>query len=89
MASVDYRFPSVAIFMNGSNQAVRIPTEMSYPSGTRLEVRKIGDVLMLQPERPTWESFHDLPPGDGEFLNERPDVLELGRVDFTDHALDA
>ena len=73
----------VSIFMNRSNQAIRIPQSMSYPGVTELEVSKQGDVLTLRPVTPSWESFFALDPLDDDgFLAERPDVLESREVDF-------
>jgi len=74
----------VAIFMNRSNQAVRIPREMSYDGASELEVRRVGDVIMMRPVRPSWQSFFDLPAADDGFMAERPDVIESRPASFAD-----
>jgi antitoxin VapB len=72
----------VAIFMNRSNQAVRIPKEMSFPEAKELEMQRVGDVITLRPVKPSWESFRELQPAPDDFMAERPDVIEFRPVDF-------
>lgn len=75
---------TVSIFQNGRNQAVRIPREMEFQGVSELIATRDGDTLILRPARPSWDSLAALQPIDGDFLGGRPDVIELGRVDFTD-----
>jgi len=80
---------TVSIFMNRSNQAIRIPKAMGFPGVTQLEATRMGDELILRPVKPSWESFFEKWSGQGdeEFftrLEESHDVLEYRPVDFTD-----
>jgi antitoxin VapB len=74
----------VSVFMNRSNQAVRIPKEMSFPETKELEMRRVGDVITLRPVKPGWQSFRSLEPAPDDFMAERPDVIEFRPVDFGD-----
>jgi antitoxin VapB len=74
----------VAVFKNRSNQAVRIPVEFSFPGATELEMRRVGDMLILRRPKPSWDSFFDLPAAGHDFLAERPDVVESRPFDFSD-----
>lgn len=71
------------LFLNGRSQAVRIPKEFAFEGIDEVTVRKVGDKLILEPVRKTWTSFSDEPqvPTD-EFMTERPDLIEAGRVSF-------
>ncbi|MDR0417669.1 MAG: type II toxin-antitoxin system VapB family antitoxin [Propionibacteriaceae bacterium] len=84
MAATATRPITVSIFMNRSNQAVRIPKELSFHGVEELEMRRVGDVITLRPVKPDWASFFDLPPADDDFLAERPDVVEFRPADFGD-----
>ncbi|MDR0849085.1 MAG: type II toxin-antitoxin system VapB family antitoxin [Propionibacteriaceae bacterium] len=77
---------TVSVFMNRTNQAIRIPKEMSFPGVTRLEATREGDVLTLKPLRPTWDSFVSQWAGevDEDFLATRPDVVEARPLDLGD-----
>jgi antitoxin VapB len=70
---------TVSIFRNNSNQAIRIPRDMEFQGVAELEIQRKGDSLILRPARPSWESLHDVPVADDDFLAERPDVIEEDR----------
>ncbi len=79
----------VSVFMNRSNQAIRIPKDMSFTGVRTLQATRVGDVLTLRPAKPTWESFFDRwsGQGDDEFfdaLAARPDVVESRPADLAD-----
>jgi len=77
----------VSVFMNRSNQAVRIPKEMSFPEAKELEMQRVGDVITLRPLKPTWESFFDLAQPLSEEENpwtERHEVLADRDIDWGD-----
>lgn len=74
----------VSVFKNRSNQAIRIPVELSFPDVKELELRRVGDTLILRPPKPSWDSFFDLPAADDDFLAVRPDVVESRPLDFSD-----
>ncbi|MCL2779162.1 MAG: type II toxin-antitoxin system VapB family antitoxin [Polyangiaceae bacterium] len=72
----------VSIFQNGRNQAVRIPRDMEFSGVSELIATREGDTLTLRPARPSWDDLAALQPIENDFLGNRPDVIELGRVDF-------
>ena len=77
---------TVSIFMNGRNQAVRLPQDMAFDGIGKLEISKEGDVITLRPARPSWTSLAELPRADAHFLRERTAVAsDEGR--FTKKAL--
>lgn len=73
---------TVSIFRNNRNQAIRLPKDLEFPGVTELTIERRGDVLILRPVRPSWTSFLDEPPADADFLAERPELIEEGRVDL-------
>lgn len=73
---------TVALFKNGKNQAVRIPKEFEFEGVTEVEIKKEGNSLILTPKRKSWSSYSFVEKADGDFLQERPDVVEDGRVKF-------
>jgi antitoxin VapB len=72
----------VAIFRNNRNQAIRLPKEFQFPGVAELTIEKRGDALLLRPVRPSWTSLADEPRADPDFLRERPELIEYGRVVF-------
>ena len=74
---------TVKLFTNGRSQAVRIPKAYRFEGVTEVVLRKEGDALILVPARRSWESFADeAPPVDHDFLSERPDLTDDGKVVF-------
>ncbi|CNI00599.1 SpoVT/AbrB-like protein [Yersinia frederiksenii] len=73
---------TVSIFKNGQNRAIRLPKDMDFEGVTELEILKDGDTLVLRPIRPTWVSFMDEDKADDDFLVERQDIIEEGRVEL-------
>ncbi len=74
---------TVSIFLNGKNQAVRLPRDMEYHKVNKLEIVKNGDVITLRPIRPDWLSFADMEKADNDFLTSREDVIfNEGRFNF-------
>lgn len=71
---------TVALFMNGRSQAVRIPKEFEFEGVSEVEITREGDALVLRPARKTWTSFADVPLADADFLGDREDVIDEGRV---------
>lgn len=65
----------VSLFRNGRNQAVRIPREFELP-GSRAIMRKLGDRLILEPEKrkPLLDVLATLSPLKKE--DEFPDIDE-------------
>ena len=74
----------VALFRNNRNQAIRLPKDFEFPGVTELNIEKRGDSILLRPVRPTWTSLVDEPRADPDFLRERPDLIEDGRISFDD-----
>ena len=73
---------TVAIFRNNRNQAIRLPKEFQFPGVSELTIEKRGDALLLRPVRPSWTSLAGEPRADSDFLRERPELIEDGRVVF-------
>lgn len=71
---------TVSLFKNGRNQAVRLPKEFEFEGVSELEISREGDALILRPARKSWASFAILDKVDADFLLERPEVIEDGRV---------
>ena len=64
-----------SIFLNGANQAVRLPQELRFPADVKeVRIRKQGDGLFISPVKPNWSSFFamqvDVPD---DFLEDRKD----------------
>ena len=73
---------TAALFKNGNNQAVRLPKEFEFEGVTEVEITKEGGSLVLTPKRKSWSSFVEVGPADADFLVERHDILEEGRVEL-------
>jgi antitoxin VapB len=71
---------TAALFTNGRSQAVRIPKELEFEGVAEVEITRDGDALVLRPARKTWASFASVPLADADFMAERPNVVEEGRV---------
>ena len=71
---------TAALFINGRSQAVRIPKELEFEGVAEVEISREGDALILRPARKTWTSFADEPLVDADFMIDRVDVVEDGRV---------
>ncbi len=65
---------------NGNNQAVRLPKEFEFEGVTEVEITRDGESLILTPKRKSWTSFSEVEKADDDFLVERPDIMEEGRV---------
>lgn len=74
----------VSIFRNNRNLAIRLPKDFEFPGVTELTIEKRGDAIVLRPVRPSWTSLADEPLADPDFLTERPELIEEGRVSFQD-----
>jgi antitoxin VapB len=61
---------------------------MEFQGVTELAIEKRGDAIVLRPIRPTWTSFADEPLADPDFLRERPELIEKGRISFDDDDAD-
>ena len=73
---------TAALFKNGRSQAVRLPKDFEFEGISEVEITKEGDSVILRPVRKFWTSFLDVEAGDSDFLVEREDVIEDGRVKF-------
>ncbi len=73
---------TAALFVNGKNQAVRLPKEFEFDGVTEVEICKEGESIVLTPKRKSWASFAEVEKTDPDFLAERPDLLEEGRVEL-------
>jgi len=73
---------TASLFKNGNNQAVRLPKNFEFEGVTEVEIKKEGESIILTPKRKSWTSFTNIEKADSDFLLERLDVVEDGRVKF-------
>lgn len=73
---------TASLFKNGRNQAVRLPKELEFTGINKVEIRKQGNSIVITPVRRSWKSFADVSQADADFLQEREDEFEQGRVEF-------
>jgi len=73
---------TASLFKNGKNQAVRLPKEFEFEGVTEVEIQRDGESIILTPKRKSWASFSEVERADKDFLGERPDLFDEGRVDF-------
>ncbi|MDE1473897.1 type II toxin-antitoxin system VapB family antitoxin [Xenorhabdus bovienii] len=71
---------TVSVFKNGNNRAIRLPKDFDFDGVNELEIIRDGDSLILRPAKPNWISFKEEEKADDDFLIERNDVIEDGRV---------
>jgi len=71
---------TASLFKNGKNQAVRLPKDFEFEGVTEVEIIKEGESIILTPKRKSWSSFSDIEKADSDFLLERSNVIEDGRV---------
>ena len=64
---------TASLFINGKNQAVRLPKEFEFEGVTEVEISKEGESIVLTPKRKSWLSFSEV--ADADFLDD-------GRVEF-------
>ncbi|AYA41381.1 AbrB/MazE/SpoVT family DNA-binding domain-containing protein [Xenorhabdus nematophila] len=73
---------TVAIFKNGNNRAIRLPKDLDFEGVNELEIIREGEAIILRPIKPSWDSFLYEDKADADFLSERPDIVEEGRVNL-------
>jgi antitoxin VapB len=73
---------TASLFKNGKNQAVRLPKEFEFDGVTEVEISKEGESIVLTPKRKSWMSLLETEVADADFLVDRPDILEDGRVEL-------
>ncbi|MFT3717913.1 type II toxin-antitoxin system VapB family antitoxin [Pseudorhodoferax sp.] len=72
---------TVSLFINGKNQAIRLPVDMAYEGVRELEISREGDVITLRPARQDWLSLASLAKADADFMQEREAVVDdEGRI---------
>lgn len=64
---------TASLFQNGASQAVRIPKEFRF-SGEQVEVKKVGNSLILRPIADSWDSLFQ------SLEQFSPDFMAEGRV---------
>jgi len=75
---------TASLFKNGRNQAIRLPKGLEFEGVSEVEVRREGNSIILTPLRQTWLSFANTADADKDFLTDREEVIEHGRVNFDD-----
>ena len=73
---------TATLFTDGENQAVRLPKDIRFEGVTEVEVKREGESIILTPKRRSWLSLADSPKAGKDFLAERPDFIEEGRMQF-------
>ena len=71
---------TAALFKNGRSQAVRLPKDFEFKGVSEVEITRQGDSVILTPARKSWVSLMDVEKADADFLTQREDVIEEGRV---------
>jgi len=71
---------TASLFKNGKNQAVRLPKEFEFKNTSEVEVVRDGESIILTPKRKSWTSFAKVDAADCDYLADRSDVIEDGRV---------
>jgi len=74
------RTRTVAVFKNGGNRAIRLPKDFDFEGVNELEISREGERIILRPVKPNWMSLKNEDKADHDFLLERDDVIEEGRV---------
>ena len=70
------------LFKNGQSQAVRLPKAFRF-KGDRVLIYREGEKVILQPMKPSWESFFADPSYiSDDFLSERDQTLPQERQLF-------
>ena len=70
------------IFMNGRNQAVRLPKEFRF-NCDEVYIRKHKGEVIMSPKKPSWDNFFDQKSAfSDDYLNEREDTLPQDRDFF-------
>jgi antitoxin VapB len=72
---VEGPMPIVPIVQDNGRQIIHLPGDLAFPGVTEFTIERDGDALILRPVRPSWTSLLDEPPGDPNFLLDRPDVM--------------
>lgn len=74
------KYRKVSLFRNNKSQAVRLPKGFEFEGVSEVIIEKQGNSVVISPARESWLSFADEQRADADFLSERPDLLEEGRV---------
>jgi antitoxin VapB len=82
--TMEHAMRRVSVFRHKRNQAIRLPKDFDFPGVTELTIEKCGDAILLRPVRPSWTSMIDEPRADDDFLRDRTDVFEDGRLSLND-----
>ena len=70
------------LFLNGQSQSVRIPKVFQFEGIKEVTIRKKGSGIVIMPKKPSWLSFADIASADNDFMSERVELLQTGRVVF-------
>ncbi|MCA6221356.1 type II toxin-antitoxin system VapB family antitoxin [Photorhabdus antumapuensis] len=71
---------TVVVFKNGNNRVVRLPRDLDFEGVNELEIIREGDIIILRPVKPSWNSFLQQEKAGSDFLTERLDIMEKERV---------
>jgi len=73
---------TASLFKNGRNQAVRLPKGLEFKGVSEVEVHREGNSIILTPLRRSWKSFAETAEAGADFLTDREDIIQDGRVEF-------
>ncbi|NDL00094.1 AbrB family transcriptional regulator [Photorhabdus bodei] len=57
-----------------------IPRDLDFEGVNELEIIRESDIIILRPVKPCWNSFLQQEKANSDFLTERLDIVEEGRV---------
>lgn len=70
------------LFKNGQSQAVRIPKAFQFIGIEEVMIRRQGNAVIITPKRKSWVSLSETDSADADFMDSRPDLMEMTRVTF-------
>ena len=73
---------TATLVTDGESQTVKLPKACRFEGVTEVEVTRDGESIVLTPKRKSWLSLAGAPKAGDDFLAERPDLIEEGRVQF-------
>jgi antitoxin VapB len=83
-ATMERAMRRVSVFRRKRDVTLRLPKDFDFPGVTELTIAKCGDAILLRPVRPSWTSMINEPRPDDDFLCNRTDIFEEGRLSLND-----
>ncbi len=70
------------LFKNGQSQAVRIPKPCQFVGIEEVVIRREGNAIIITPKRKNWLSFAEVDAADPDFMDSRPELMDIATVTF-------